>query len=41
MFEVPLTEINHEGLTGVFSEEQAGKFIRILDRINENAIKAI
>ncbi|RZK19605.1 MAG: hypothetical protein EOO43_11635 [Flavobacterium sp.] len=38
LFDVPFTEINHEGLTGVFPGEQAGKVIKILDRINENAL---
>lgn len=39
LFEVPFTEINHEGITGVFQIEQATKVISILDKINENVTK--
>jgi type I restriction enzyme R subunit len=41
LFDVPFTEINHEGLTGIFSGEQAVKVINILDGISQTAIKAI
>ena len=37
LFDVPFTEINHEGITGVFPVEQATKVISILDKINANA----
>lgn len=39
LFDVPFTEINHEGITGVFQIEQATKVISILDKINENVTK--
>lgn len=41
LFDVPFTEINHEGITGVFPVEQATKVISILDKINENATKVM
>lgn len=41
LFDVPFTEINHEGITGVFPIEQASKVISILDKINENATKVM
>lgn len=39
LFDVPFTEINHEGITGVFPIEQATKVIGILAKINETATK--
>jgi type I restriction enzyme R subunit len=41
LFEVPFTDINNEGLTGVFSMEQAAKVVNILNRINETVTKVI
>ena len=41
LFEVPFTDINNEGLTGVFSMEQAAKVVSILNRINETVTKVI
>lgn len=41
LFDVPFTEINHEGITGVFPIEQAAKVISVIDRINENATMVI
>lgn len=38
LFDVPFTEINDEGITGVFPIEQATKVISILNEINRNAI---
>lgn len=38
LFDVPFTEINDEGITGVFPMEQAAKVISILNEINKNAI---
>lgn len=41
LFERPFTEINDQGLTGVFSMEQAGTIVKIIDTINKNATEAI
>ena len=41
LFDVPFTEINHEGITGVFPMEQSTKAIGILDKINENVMKVV
>jgi type I restriction enzyme R subunit len=41
LFEPPFTHINDQGITGVFDEVQVGKIIRIIDNVNENAIKSI
>lgn len=39
LFDKPFTEINDEGLTGVFSMEQAGMIVSIVDKINKNAVE--
>lgn len=39
LFDSPFTEINHEGLLGVFQLEQATSVLNIVDRINENVTK--
>jgi type I restriction enzyme R subunit len=41
LFEPPFTHINDQGITGVFDDVQVGKIIRIIDNVNENAIKSI
>ena len=41
LFDVPFTEINHEGITGVFPMEQASKVIGILNKINDNVMKVV
>lgn len=40
LFAKPFTEINDQGLAGVFDMEQGGRIISIVDRINKNAIEA-
>lgn len=37
LFEPPFTNVNDQGLLGVFDDADAGKIIRIIDGINENA----
>ncbi|SFT36292.1 type I restriction enzyme, R subunit [Lishizhenia tianjinensis] len=37
LFEAPFTDINDQGLLGVFDDADAFKVISLLDRINENA----
>lgn len=37
LFEPPFTDVNDQGLLGVFDASTAGKIISILDRINDNA----
>ena len=37
LFEPPFTDVNDQGLLGVFDDADAGKIIRIIDGINENA----
>ncbi len=37
LFEPPFTNVNDQGLLGVFDDADAGKIIRIIDEINENA----
>jgi hypothetical protein len=39
LFEPPFTEINDLGITGVFDEVMVGKIIRIIDEVNNNALK--
>jgi type I restriction enzyme R subunit len=41
LFEPPFTEINDQGITGVFDEVMAGKIIRIIDEVNTIAVKNI
>lgn len=41
LFDVPFTEINHEGITGVFPNEEAVRVINILDRINATVSKVM
>lgn len=38
LFESPFTDINDQGLMGVFGPEEAGKVISIIDKINLNAV---
>lgn len=38
LFEPPFTDIHDQGITGVFDEVQVVKIIRILDKVNENAV---
>ena len=37
LFEPPFTDVNDQGLLGVFDEADAYKVISILDGINQNA----
>ncbi|RYG30153.1 MAG: type I site-specific deoxyribonuclease, partial [Chitinophagaceae bacterium] len=37
LFDKPFTDINDEGLAGVFAMEEAGTIIQIVDGINKNA----
>ena len=37
LFEPPFTDVNDQGLLGVFDDDNAVKIIRIIDEINENA----
>jgi type I restriction enzyme, R subunit len=37
----PFTDINDKGVFGVFSDEQVGKIVSIIDRINDNAEKVM
>jgi len=39
LFEPPFTEINDQGITGVFDDAQVGKIVRIIDEVNGNAVK--
>ncbi|HLP39831.1 DEAD/DEAH box helicase family protein [Lacibacter sp.] len=39
LFEKPFTDIDDRGISGVFSLEQAGNVIRIIDRLNQAAVK--
>ncbi|MEI7424373.1 MAG: DEAD/DEAH box helicase family protein [Prolixibacteraceae bacterium] len=39
LFEIPFTNINDQGITGVFDEIMVGKIIKIIDRVNENAVR--
>ncbi len=38
LFESPFTDVNDQGLLGVFNDAEAGKIIRIINEINENAM---
>jgi type I restriction enzyme, R subunit len=38
LFEPPFTDINDQGITGVFDEVQVVKIIRIIDNVNQNAV---
>jgi type I restriction enzyme R subunit len=37
LFEPPFTDINDQGLLGVFDDAEAVKVIRIIETINKNA----
>ncbi|MEI7525908.1 MAG: type I restriction-modification enzyme R subunit C-terminal domain-containing protein, partial [Mariniphaga sp.] len=41
LFEPPFTNINDQGITGVFDEVQVGKIVRIIDEVNENAVESV
>ena len=41
LFEPPFTNINDQGITGVFDDAMVGKIVRIIDQVNENAMKSI
>ncbi|MFN8307328.1 MAG: DEAD/DEAH box helicase family protein [Ferruginibacter sp.] len=41
LFGVPFTEINHEGITGVFPMNESTKVIDILQNINANATRVV
>lgn len=38
LFESPFTNIHDQGLLGVFDDAQATKVIKLIDRVNENAL---
>ena len=40
LFEPPFTNINDQGLLGVFDDASATKIISIVDEINRNAVVA-
>ena len=40
LFEPPFTNINDQGITGVFDDAQVGKIVRIIDAVNSNADKS-
>jgi len=37
LFQSPFTDMNDQGLFGLFDDAEAGKIIHIIDQINENA----
>jgi type I restriction enzyme R subunit len=37
LFEPPFTNINDQGITGVFDDVMVGKIVRIIDEVNGNA----
>ena len=37
----PFTDINDQGLAGVFEMEKAGAIVRIVDSINRNAVEVV
>ena len=39
LFEIPFTNINDQGITGVFDEIMVGKIVKIIDKVNENAVR--
>ena len=41
LFEPPFTNINDQGITGVFNDAQVGKIVRIIDEVNDNAVRSI
>ena len=40
LFEPPFTNIHDQGLLGVFDDAAATKVIKLIDRVNENAVAA-
>ncbi len=38
LFEPPFTNINDQGITGVFDDVQVGKIVKIIDGVNGNAV---
>jgi type I restriction enzyme R subunit len=40
LFEPPFTDVNDQGLMGVFDDGASHKIISIIEKINENAIGA-
>jgi type I restriction enzyme, R subunit len=41
LFEPPFTEINDQGITGVFDDVQVGKIVRIIDEVNGNSVNSV
>ncbi|WP_350333153.1 DEAD/DEAH box helicase family protein [Coralliovum pocilloporae] len=37
LFETPFTHVNHEGLSGIFDDEESDRVIRLIRRLNRNA----
>jgi type I restriction enzyme R subunit len=37
LFEPPFTDINDQGITGIFDDAEVGKIIKIIDNVNSNA----
>ena len=40
LFEAPFTDIHDQGLMGVFDDAAVTKVIKIIDKINQNAVAA-
>ena len=38
LFDRPFTDINHQGILGVFKDEDAGKLLSIIDNINNAGV---
>ncbi len=38
LFEPPFTNINDQGITGVFDDAQVGKIVSIIDKVNNNSV---
>jgi len=41
LFEPPFTNINDQGITGVFDDAQVGKIVRIIDEVNGNSVNSV
>lgn len=41
LFQPPFTHIHQDGLMGVFDDNQAGKVIQLVSRVNENAVRRL
>lgn len=41
LFESPFTDVNDQGITGVFDDAMVGRIVSILDEVNGNAERGI